>query len=170
MEKNGYIAKKRIKNANSGCIRSDWDTFRAEWMLYVIWAKCQNPDFAAKLRQIPRDGVIIEDSTTIKEETSVCWGCKNKELEIARDKVARFTELQYMAKVRKKMIKKNAQELEELIQLERNKIQCLGTYSRGKNYMGKILKRCQLALLEGTEPNIDFELLRSKGYIYLENC
>ena len=36
----------------------------------------------------------------------------------------------------------------------------------GINCMGKILKMCQLALLDGTEPPIDYDLLRSKQ-IYL---
>jgi hypothetical protein len=138
----------------------------AEWMLYVIWAKCQNRDFANKLRAIPIDAVLIENSTTIYEGTSVHWGCKNFELEEARDKVERYTKLQYMKKVRCGKIKSNAQELKELIQSERDEIQYIGTFSEGKNYMGKILKRCQLALLNNTEPNINYELLREKG-IYL---
>jgi len=32
--------------------------------------------------------------------------------------------------------------------------------------MGKVLKRCQLALLSGTEPDINYDLLREKQ-IYL---
>lgn len=165
-EKNGYTAKKKVKNANKLSIRNDWESFMAEWMLYVIWAKCQNRDFANKLMDIPVDAVIIENSTTIHEGTSVCWGCKNFELEEARDKVERYTKLQYMKKVRSGKIKSNAQELKELIQSERDEIQYLGTFSHGKNYMGKILKRCQLALLNNTEPNINYNLLRLKR-IYL---
>ena len=165
-EKNGYTAKKRVKNANKAFIRADWDSFRAEWMLYVIWAKCQNKDFAEKLKLLPPNAIIIENSTTVYEGTSSIWGCKNKELEEARDKVGRYTSLQYMKKVRNGKIKMNNQELDALIQSERDKIQYLGTYSDGKNYMGKILKRCQLALLNNTEPNIDYDLLRTKQ-IYL---
>ncbi len=165
-EKNGYTAKKKVKNANKTLIRADWDSFRAEWMLYVIWAKCQNKDFADKLKSLPSNAVIIENSTTVHEGTSSIWGCKNKELEDARDKVERFTVLQYMKKVRDGKIKMNSQELNALIQSERNKIQYIGTYSDGKNYMGKILKRCQLALLNNTEPKINYDLLRSKR-IYL---
>ena len=48
---------------------------------------------------------------------------------------------------------------------ERNKIKYIGSYV-GVNCMGKILKMCQLALINGTEPNIDYDLLRSKQ-IYL---
>ena len=71
-----------------------------------------------------------------------------------------------MKKVRSGKIKLNAQELKENIQSARDEIQYIGTYSDGKNYMGKILKRCQLALLNNTEPNINYDLLRSK-HIYL---
>ncbi len=165
-EKNGYTAKKKVKNTNKALIRADWDSFRAEWMLYVIWAKCQNKDFADKLKSLPSNAVIIENSTTVHEGTSSIWGCKNKELEDARDKVERYTTLQYMKKELNGKIKMNSQELNSLIQSERDKIQYIGTYSSGKNYMGKILKRCQLALLNNTEPNINYELLRSKR-IYL---
>ena len=165
-EKNGYTAKKKVKNANKALIRADWDSFRTEWMLYVIWAKCQNRDFAEKLKLLPPNAIIIENSTTIHEGTSSSWGCKNVELEEARDKVKRYTTLQYMKKVREGKIKKNSLELDALIQSERNKIQYIGTYSDGKNYMGKILKRCQLALLNNTEPRINYDLLRTKQ-IYL---
>lgn len=165
-ERNGYTAKKRVKNANKESIRGDWDSFRAEWMLYVIWAKCQNKDFAEKLKSLPSNAVIIENSTTVHEGTSSFWGCKNLELEEARNKVERYTYLQYMKKVRSRKIKMNSQEMKALIQSERDKIQCVGTYSCGRNYMGKILKRCQLALLNNTEPNINYDLLRTKQ-IYL---
>lgn len=165
-EKNGYTAKKKVKNANKALIRADWDSFRTEWMLYVIWAKCQNRDFAEKLKLLPPNAIIIENSTTIHEGTSSSWGCKNVELEEARDKVKRYTTLQYMKKVREGKIKKNSLELDALIQSESDKIQYIGTYSDGRNYMGKILKRCQLALLNNTEPNINYDLLRSKR-IYL---
>lgn len=165
-EKNGYTAKKRVKNTNKASIRADWESFRAEWMLYVIWAKCQNKDFAEKLKSLPRNAIIIENSTTVYEGTSSIWGCKNKELEEARNKVERYTYLQYMNKVRSRKIKMNSQELDALVQAERDKIQYIGTYSDGKNYMGKILKRCQLALLNNIEPKINYDLLRSKR-IYL---
>ena len=165
-EKNGYTAKKKVKNTNKELIRADWDSFRAEWMLYVIWAKCQNTDFANKLKSLPPNAVIIENSTTIHEGTSSFWGCKNIELEEARKKVERYTALEYMKKVRNGEIKKNSLELDALIQSESDKIQYIGTYSDGRNYMGKILKRCQLALLQGTTPNINYNLLREKQ-IYL---
>jgi transcriptional regulator with XRE-family HTH domain/predicted NAD-dependent protein-ADP-ribosyltransferase YbiA (DUF1768 family) len=166
-ERNGYTAKKRVKNANQNLIRSDWEEFRAEWMLYVIWAKCKgNKDFADKLKSIPKDAIIIEDSTTVHEGTSVFWGSKNEELEAAREKVARYVELQYMRKVRQGKIKKNQTELNDEIQAARNELHYVGKFKGGHNYMGKILKRCQVALLDGTEPTINYDLLREKK-IYL---
>ena len=136
-------------------------------MCYVIWAKCRgNEDFANKLKSIPRDAIIMENSTTIHEGTSVFWGSKNKEMEEARDKVARYAELQYLKKVRQGKIKKNQSDLDEIMQAARNDIHYIGSFTDGHNLMGKILKRCQIALLDGTEPKIDYELLRSKE-IYL---
>lgn len=166
-ERNGYTAKKKVKNAHRELIRGDWQEIMADWMLYVIWNKCKgNEDFANKLRAIPKDAIIMENSTTIHEGTSVYWGSKNKELEEARDKVARYAELQYMRKVRQGKIKKNQSELDEEIQAARNEIHYIGKFSDGHNLMGKILKRCQIALLDGTEPQINYDLLRSKK-IYL---
>ena len=166
-ERNGYNAKKKIKNANLSLIRTDWDEFRAEWMLYVIWSKCiGNSAFADKLRSIPRNAIIIENSTTVYEGTNVFWGSINKDLEDARNKVARYTELQYMKRVRQGKIKKNMAELNAEIQAARNDIHYIGTFKGGHNFMGKILKRCQLALLNDTEPTIDYRLLRKKQ-IYL---
>lgn len=166
-ERNGYNAKKRIKNTNINLIRTDWEEIRAEWMLYVIWSKCiGNSAFADKLKSIPRNSIIIENSTTIREGTSIYWGSKNEELETAREKVARYVELQYMKKVRQGKIKKNQSELDDEIQTARNEIHYIGTFKGGHNFMGKILKRCQIALLDGTEPTIDYDLLRKK-HIFL---
>ena len=166
-ERNGYTAKKKVKNANRELIRDDWEDFMADWMLYVIWAKCKgNKDFADKLKEIPRDAIIIENSTTQHGDTSVYWGSKNIELEEAREKVARYTELQYLKKVRQGKIKKNQSELDEAMQKARNEIHYIGKFSKGYNYMGKILKMCQIALLDEAEPPINYELLSSKK-IYL---
>lgn len=166
-ETNGYTAKKYIKNAHKELIREDWETFRAEWMLYVIWSKCRgNASFAEKLKSIPREAVIIEDSTTVHDTTNVYWGCINPELEQARDKVAKYIELKYQNDIRLGKIKRRDMDLSEAIQSARDEIQHIGTFSNGRNYMGKILKRCQLALLDGIEPQINYELLRSKQ-IYL---
>ena len=52
------------------------------------------------------------------------------------------------------------------IQAARNELHYVGKFKGGHNYMGKILKRCQDALLDGTEPTINYDLLREKK-IYL---
>lgn len=166
-ETNGYTAKKYIKNTHKELIREDWETFRVEWMLYVIWSKCKdNTAFAEKLKQIPREAVIIENSTTVHEGTNVYWGCINQEIEQARDKVAKYVEIKYNNDLRLGKFRKRDINLEEAIQSARDEIQHIGTFSNGRNYMGKILKRCQLALLDGIDPQINYELLRSKQ-IYL---
>lgn len=166
-ETNGYTAKKYIKNAHKELIRDDWDSFRAEWMMYVIWSKCKdNRAFAEKLMQIPREAVIIENSTTVHEGTNVYWGCINQEIEQARDKVAKYTELKYQNDIRLGKIRKKDVDIDAEVQRARDEIQHIGTFSNGRNYMGKILKRCQLALLDGIEPQINYERLRSKQ-IYL---
>lgn len=166
-ETNGYTAKKYIKNAHKELIREDWETFRVEWMLYVIWSKCKdNRAFAEKLMQIPREAVIIENSTTVHEGTNVYWGCINQEIEQARDKVAKYTELKYQNDIRLGKIRKKDVDIDAEVQRARDEIQHISTFSNGRNYMGKILKRCQLALLDGIEPQINYELLRSKQ-IYL---
>ena len=166
-ETNGYAAKKYIKNSHKELIRDDWDSFRAEWMMYVIWSKCKdNRAFAEKLMQIPREAVIIENSTTVHEGTNVYWGCINQEIEQARDKVAKYVEIKYNNDLRLGKFRKRDINLEEAIQSARDEIQHIGTFTNGRNYMGKILKRCQLALLDGIEPQINYELLRSKQ-IYL---
>lgn len=167
-EKNGYRAKRYIKNYNKAQIRADWDeVFMAEWMLYVIWCKCRgNKDFADKLKTLPRDAIIIENSTTVHEKTSIYWGSINDELEIVRDMAACCAEIQYQAKVWQEGTKARKRKLEEEKQAARNEIHHMGTFHSGHNYMGKILKRCQLALLDGIEPEINYDLLREKN-IYL---
>lgn len=166
-ERNGYTAKKKVKNANRGLIRDDWEEIMADWMLYVVWNKCKgNEDFANKLKAIPKNAILLENSTTIHEGTSIYWGSKNEELEAAKEKVARYAELQYMKKVRQGKIKKNQSELDEAMQAARNEIHYIGTFSGGNNLMGKILKRCQIALFDGVEPNINYDLFREKQ-IYL---
>lgn len=165
-ERNGFNAKKWIKNSNAHLIREDWNEFNAEWMQLVIWHKCKgNKAFADKLKSLPIDSIIIENSTTVYESTNNLWGSINTELEEARNKVQRYTELEY-SRMAKKEKKKNLPSLEDMVQQARDEIQYIGTYKNGCNYMGKILKQCQLALLNGTEPPINYELLRSK-HIYL---
>ena len=165
-ETNGYTAKKKVRNQNNNLVRPDWQDINAEFMAYVIWAKCKgNKDFAAKLMSIPKDAIITENSTTVNEWTNQFWGTLNPELESARDKVERYTELQLKRRIRKGE-KISAEEIAAAKQAARDEIQYIGVFGKGMNFMGKILKRCQLALLNGTEPDIDYEKLR-KAKIFL---
>lgn len=166
-EKNGFTAKKKIKNSNKSLIRKDWDEIAPHWMMFVCWEKCKNNKaFAEKLKSIPRNAVLMENSTTIDEYTSSAWGTKNVELEEARNIVEKYAKYQYLKLAKQNGTKPRKEDVDAYCQSERNKIHYIGTFKDGKNYMGKILKRCQLALLDGTEPNINYELLRSKR-IYL---
>ncbi len=166
-EKNGFTAKKKIKNANRSLIREDWEEIAPHWMMFVCWEKCKaNQQFAELLKSLPIDAILMENSTTIKEGTSSNWGTKNQELEDARDIVGRYAEMQYYKKMKKDGGRANKTDVDKVIQDARNSIHYIGTYRGGKNYMGKILKRCQLALLDGTEPQINYDLLREKK-IYL---
>lgn len=159
VEPNGYMAKKRIKRQNTSQIRSDWNEFNIQWMLYVVWSKCTtNEDFKDILLSMPSDAIIIENSTTMWNETAMIWGSANKELEDARDIVAKYVEFQNPYMKRK--------ELDSLINQERNKINCIGSFTDGRNCMGKILKLCQIALMEDSEPPINYTLLNQKE-IYL---
>lgn len=74
--KNGFQSKKFIRKPHEHEKRSDWESFNVDWMKYVVWCKCiGNGDFANLLLSIPDDGIIIEDSTTMRSTTSRFWGC-----------------------------------------------------------------------------------------------
>ena len=151
-ETNAFIAKKVIKKKNESLVRTDWEGIRLQWMLYVVWQKCiGNTDFRNLLLSIPKDAVIIEDSTNNHGATSSVWGAKNKE---------RKKELckQYANTMKKK-------DLDRLVTVECNKINNIGVFT-GENNMGKILKMCQLALIYKVASPIDYAFLAEKK-IYL---
>ena len=151
----GFHSKKKIRQDNKAYGRDDWETFNIEWMKYVVWQKVQgNEDFRKLLLSVPRDAYIIENSTHQTGPTASIWGAKNKELEEARERAAKYLKLASTERV----TKKDEQDIG-------NTLNYIGQF-QGKNLMGKILKLCQLALLEGKELDIDYELLRSKN-IYL---
>lgn len=158
-EQNGFAIKRYIKTPNKNSVRADWEKIRVQWMLYVIWQKCDNDEFRKLLVSIPKDAIIIEDSTTIGESTSSVWGLLNMEQTEARDKVERYVRFTHPN------MKKD--ELEALVAKERGKIQYIGVYQGGQNCCGKCLKLCQLALLEGTEPPIDYYLLQDSGIYFM---
>lgn len=146
----GWAAKKNIRRSHEGMKRADWESFNVEWMLYVVWQKCVgNEAFRKLLLSLPKDAVIIEDSTFLNGRKATVWGCRNAELR------------QRLTTLKKEL---NAQgERKATIKRKQDKMR-LGEWSavgvfRGQNIMGKILMACCDALRQGTEPLIDYALL-----------
>lgn len=156
-ETNGFMAKKKIRRFNEDKKRADWEEFNVQWMLYCVWCKVVgNADFREMLLAIPSDAVIIEDSTFQKGATAAVWGTKNT---TQRRLVADYKK-QLEAEGNSKAAIKRACDEKRLGEWRKQ-----GVYV-GKNLMGKILMLCRDAVMRGTTPNIDLELLRSKQ-IYL---
>ena len=153
----------RAKYTKQGKSRKDWDDFKHQWMLYVIWQKClTNDEFAELLRLTPKDVFIIENTTNEnnskkEDNSSGYWGAKNRELEDGHDLIEREVELANPTMA--------ARELKKLKSIERNKINNIGVW-KGINCLGKCLNICKYCLDTGTTPPIDYDLLRSKK-IYL---
>ena len=159
-QKNGFVSKRFIKSKYKEYIREDWETIRLQWMLYVVWHKCiGNEAFRDLLLSLPADAVIIENSNKRRRMENVnndlVWGAKNKELRELEDSLwfrerhAPFLKPEYL------------EELEE----DKARIYYVGRFE-GQNNMGKVLKLCQIALLNKVAPPIDYDLLREKQ-IYL---
>lgn len=158
---NGYEAKKAIRRKYEqvgGFHREDWNTFNVQWMLYVVWQKVsQNKEFSDKLRVIPDNAMIVENSSYQKGDTALFWGMKNEELRKAHDIIDIAVELeQYDAKKKDVNVSKRK---------KRSALNHIGVWE-GVNCMGKILTICKHCLEHGIEPPIDYNLLRSKK-IYL---
>ncbi len=67
---------KRCSKANYGAyIRDDFASFRLQWMLWCVWQKCLlNKDFAALLKSVPDDVVIVE-----VEKNDLVWAAQPDE-------------------------------------------------------------------------------------------
>ena len=155
----GFAAKRFIKTKYKSQIRHDFADFRIQWMMYVVWSKCQgNAEFARLLSQIPSDAVIIENTTKQRCATKEVWGCSNQELTIYRAIVE--TKVREQAKESNPKITKKA--LNDLVAIETNKINNIGIFT-GQNNLGKILMICRDCLVNGTEPPIDYDLLNAKN-------
>ena len=147
----GYAAKRFVKNPNKQDVRSDFLSFRLQWMLFCVWQKCKgNADFRHLLCQIPENVILVENTTTDKGGTAEIWGCKNPELVKARNELAN-----HINESHQNMKRKN---LDRLINIETNKLNNIGEW-RGQNNIGKILMICRDCLIHGTEPEIDYDLL-----------
>lgn len=157
-EPNGYATKKVIRRKYELLGRKDWAEFNVQWMQYVVWCKCKsNKAFSDLLRRIPSHFIIVENSTHHKpqkgKDTAAFWGARNVELEQKRDILERWAEMQSHGS--------KAKDVEQAKMQARNLISHFGTWE-GVNCMGKILTICKHCLESGTEPSIDYDLLRKK--------
>ena len=155
----GYAAKRCIKSKHKKQVRSDFTTFRLQWMIYCVWTKCQgNADFCNLLLSIPSDAILVENTTTDRGGTAEIWGCKNMELNAAREALT------------KKLMAENShmknKDLKHLINVETNKLCDIGEW-RGQNNIGKILMLCRDCLRNATEPEIDYDLLNNANIFLL---
>ena len=157
----GYAAKRFFKAKHKKQVRSDFTTFRMQWMLFCVWAKCQgNADFRNLLLSIPDDAILVENTSSDNGGTAEIWGCKNKELKAARTALAK--------KLRAENSHMKKKDLDLLINVETNKLCDIGEW-RGQNNIGKILMLCRDCLRNATEPTIDYELLnRSNIHLFGE--
>ena len=154
----GFAAKRFVKNKYKRFIRSDFSTFRIQWMLFVVWMKCKdNADFANMLLLLPHDAIIIEDTTKQHGDTKEVWGYTNTELAIRRAELKKKVTRQ--AKSDNPKISKAA--LKRLVNMEICKVNSFGVFV-GQNNLGKILMICRDCLIQGVEPPIDYALLESK--------
>lgn len=150
---NGFNAKKFIRNNHTDKVRKDFNNFRLEWMLFCVWQKTKNnKDFQKLLLSIPSDATIIENSTGQSSPTATVWGCKNYELSRIRKSVK-----EEISNINTHLKKKD---LEELINIETNKIINVGVF-KGENNLGKILMICREALVSNKEPEINYKLLKN---------
>ena len=160
-EKNGYEAKKTIRRKYKEKGRDDWESFNIEWMLYVVWNKVKkNEQFRDFLMSMPRNAMLIEDTsfqkTSKEKDTTTVWGCRNQDKKAFGKLVAKYADTQtFKTQVAK----------EKFVNQYLWDFCNYGEYV-GQNIMGKILTLIKNCLHEGTEPEIDYALLKSKN-IYL---
>ena len=149
----GYAAKRFVKSPNKRLVRSDFPSLRLQWMLFVVWQKCRgNADFRKLLMQVPNDVILVENTTTDKGGTAEVWGCRNRELVDYRSSLA--------AEITNANPTMNKKDLKRLINVKTNKVNSIGEW-RGQNNIGKILMICRNYIIKGTEPVIDYDLLRN---------
>ncbi len=159
---NGSAAKRFGKSKYRKKVREDFGgDFRLQWMQWVVWQKTKgNKDFQELLLKVPSDVYLLENTSTDTGGSAEVWGCRNKELTKARK-----AHIEKVTAANSHLTKKA---LDALLAVERNKIDSVGTWT-GQNNMGKILMICRNCIIDGTEPEIDFDLLRSKKIYILGN-
>lgn len=158
--KGGFNAKNEFRKATTektSYIRKDWTSFNFDFMLLVIWSKCNsNEDFKNVLLSIPENAHIIEDTSYHHGATSDIWGAKNIILTKLRK--------QKCVEIEQKLIEEGVtvkKTIESAQQIVENRINNYGKWI-GINATGKAIKMCQLALLNNTTPSINYKLLNSK--------
>jgi hypothetical protein len=111
--------------------------------------------------KIPPYAMIVENSTFQKakngNDTAAFWGMRNKAIKEAEPILETAVEIESYTTKKKDMDKAKME--------ARNSLNHIGTWE-GVNCMGKILTICKHCLEDGTQPPIDYDLLRSKQ-IYL---
>lgn len=163
-ESSGYSAKRNIRNGNREQWRRDWDEFNIEWMLYCVWTKAnQCEEFRNLLLAVPKGAVIIEDSSfqkvNKKFDGAAFWGARNA------DKRAFGKLVRKYVKTHNPQSQREADDTENRLLWEYCNV---GTYI-GNNVMGKILTIVKQCLHDGTQPDIDYALLKSKNIHFLGN-
>lgn len=159
--KGGYNAKieyRKSTTEKTSHIRKDWTDFNFDFMLLVIWSKCNsNEEFKNVLLSIPENAHIIEDTSYHKGGTSEIWGAKNPILTKLR--LLKCDEIKNKLLDEGITVKKTIEAAQQIVD---NRINNYGKWN-GKNATGKALKLCQLALLNNTTPPINYKLLNSKN-------
>jgi len=149
-EKSAYIAKRTIRSKNFA--RWTWHCIMLEWMLYCVWEKTrQSEEFRRLLMAVPRYAVIIEDSS-FNPRAGTYWGCVNPERK-AFASLAR----KYVRTIDFQKKQERDRAMDTLLWDFCN----FGVFE-GRNQMGKILTYIKECLHQGTEPEIDYELLNRK--------
>jgi len=153
----GYACKRFGKAKFYKQVREDFPSFRLQWMLYCVWQKCKgNADFRQLLLSTG-DAILVENTTKDKWNSAEIWGCRNWEL------VNKRLNLETVLMHNHKGMKRK--DLKHLINVETNKINDIGVW-KGQNNIGKLLMICRDCIREGTEPQIDYDLLR-RSNIYI---
>ena len=161
-EASGYSAKRNIRNGNKEQWRTDWEEFNIEWMLHCVWTKVNQCDgFRKLLLAIPKGAIIIEDGSfqNVNKgfDSAAFWGARNAEKKAFGKLVEKYVE------TLNTKTKKDADDAENGLLWEYCNV---GTYI-GNNVMGKILTIVKQCLHDGTQPDSDYDLLKSKNIHFL---
>lgn len=155
---NGLTIKRGIRYKNAHLCRKDWREFNIEWMLHCVWTKAnQCEEFKKLLLSLPQGITIIEDVSFkhYDENGADFWGARNPDKATFDNLAKKYAEHLGLSEKATK---------EGFIWKYYN----VGTYT-GRNVMGKILTYIKQCLHDGTEPDIDYELLKSKNIHFLGN-